>query len=124
MALHLLRSLADSEAGCLRAEPVPALYLNGYDFGDRALEDIAFRITVTGGVLAARMMIAEDLRRSLRIDRAEAEADAVAHALQEEVFSTSPALADDAGRLYDDAKPLAEQAFVADPAFTIVSGPA
>lgn len=85
MTLKLLKCL-DGDGEVLRAASVDALYVDGYGFGERSLEGVPFRITLADGAVKAEMLLDEKLRKSLRIDREEAEADAASYALSMDVF--------------------------------------
>ena len=85
MTLKLLKCL-DGDGEVLRAASVDALYVDGYGFGERSLEGVPFRITLADGELKAEMLLDEKLRKSMRIDREEAEADAASYALSMDIF--------------------------------------
>ena len=110
MTFQLIKCLNDDPKN-LQAETIDTLYLNGYSFGERTLEDIVFAITTDGQNLLAKMLIDEGLRKRLRINRKEAERDAVEFALRNDVFSITDKLRDDDGVILRTDLPAEKQSF-------------
>ena len=96
-----------------------AVYINGYSFGERQLEDIPFRITTNGTELFAEMLLSESLQKRMCIDKAQAEKDAIAFALENDVFSASPDLSDDDGLIIRTDLSAREQMFSCPESFSI-----
>jgi hypothetical protein len=112
MALVLARILSGNDDVDLVLQTVDTLYLNGYQFGDRALEDVPFAITTDGNTLQARMDIDESLRKRLRLNREEAEQDAVTCAQGYDLFALDATMrGEDEGVILRTHLPASAQAF-------------
>ena len=92
MALVLARITSAPDDNQLALERVDALYVDGYSFGDRQLEEIYFKITPSTSEpgIQAEMLLEESLRKKLFINRAEVEAQAVEEALGTDILSCAP----------------------------------
>jgi hypothetical protein len=71
--------------------PVSCLYLNGYSFGDRILEDLVVKLTIVDGKLTAHADWPKGLDADYWAERA------VEFAMDMDVFSSTKALDNDDG---------------------------
>lgn len=87
--MKLMKYVGDSD----ETEETTKLFMDGYFFGDRLLEGVPFKITIVNEELKAECLD----KYQKGIDWDYWEKVCVERALQEDVFSTSSDLDDDAG---------------------------
>lgn len=88
MAYIFAQIINDEDPDFMELKTVDSLVVDGYSFGDRALEGVDFILTLKDGELTAHMDIDEKLRKSMRLNREECEADAVQAALGTDILNT------------------------------------
>lgn len=111
MAIVLTR-IVDETDDTMTLARVDTLYLNGYEFGERQLEDVPFAVTTDGERLVCTLAIDEALRRRLRIDKTYAEADGLRCAETTDLFALDATLrGEEEGLILRTHLPAEQQAF-------------
>lgn len=111
MAIVLTRIVDETDDTTTLAR-VDTLYLNGYEFGKRQLEDVPFAVTTDGERLVCTLAIDETLRRRLRIDKTDAEADGLRCAETTDLFALDATLrGEEEGLILRTHLPAEAQAF-------------